>query len=55
MAEEQKAKNLDDLMRQIDEFEKTIQALAANVTALKKKLIENKEKYGPDMNRWPKE
>jgi len=55
MAEEQKAKNLEELMKQIDDFEKTIQGLAGNVANLKKKLIENKEKHGPDMNLWPKE
>jgi len=55
MAEEQKAKNVDDLLKQIEEFEKTIQGLAENVGALKKKLLENREKYGSDINQWPKE
>jgi len=55
MAEEKKAKNLEDLLRQIDEFEKTIQGLSNNVAVLKKKLLENKEKYGSDINSWPKE
>ncbi|MGB9613489.1 MAG: hypothetical protein ACPL4K_04865 [Candidatus Margulisiibacteriota bacterium] len=54
MAEEQK-KNVDELLRQIEEFEKTIQELANNVATLKKKIIENKEKYGPDISQWPKE
>ncbi len=54
MAEEKK-KNVDDLLKQIEDFEKTIQGLAANVSGLKQKLIENKSKYGPDINSWPKE
>lgn len=55
MAEEQKVKNADELIRQIEEFEKTIQGLAANVATLKQKIIENKEKYGVDMSQWPRE
>jgi len=55
MAEEIKTKNLDELLKQIEEFEKTIQGLAGNVAALKQKLMENKGKYGPDMSSWPKE
>jgi prefoldin subunit 5 len=55
MAEEKKAKSVDELLKQIEDFEKTIQGLAANVAALKKKLLENKEKYGPDISQWPKE
>jgi prefoldin subunit 5 len=55
MAEEQKKKNVDELLRQIDEFEKTIRELAANVSALKNRLLESREKYGPDISKWPKE
>lgn len=55
MAEEKKAKNLDELLKQIEDFEKTIKGLEANVANLKKKLLENKEKYGPDLSSWPKE
>lgn len=55
MAEEQKTKSFDELMKQIEDFEKTIQGLAGNVAALKQKLLENKEKHGPDMSQWPKE
>lgn len=55
MSEEQKVKNVDDLLKQIEDFEKTIQGLANNVALLKKKIIENKEKYGPDISQWPKE
>jgi hypothetical protein len=55
MAEEQKAKNVDELLKQIDDFENTLNGLRDNVMSLKKKLIENKEKYGPDISNWPKE
>ena len=55
MAEEQKTKSVDELLKQIEEFENTIQGLAGNVVALKQKLLENKEKYGPDISNWPKE
>ena len=55
MAEEKKTKNVDELLKQVEDFEKTIQGLAANVAGLKQKLIDNKAKYGPDINSWPKE
>jgi chaperonin cofactor prefoldin len=55
MAEAQKPKSLDELMKQIEDFENTVKGLAANVAALKQKLLENKEKYGPDMSTWPQE
>lgn len=55
MAEEQKVKNVDDLLKQIDEFQKTIKGLEDNVTGLKKRLQENKDKYGIDMTQWPKD
>jgi hypothetical protein len=55
MAEEKKVKNLDELLKQINDFENTIKGLAANVTSLKQKLLENKQKYGPDMNKWPQD
>lgn len=51
----EKAKNIDELLAQIDEFEKTIHGLAENVAKLKVKLVENKAKYGPDLATWPKE
>jgi DNA gyrase/topoisomerase IV subunit A len=53
MAQEKKIKSFDDLMKQIEDFEKTIQGLAANVAALKQNLLEKKDKYGPDMSQWP--
>jgi len=55
MSNEQKPKNLDELLKQIDDFEKTIKGLAGNVANLRNKLLENKEKYGPDLTKWPQE
>jgi len=52
---EGKQPSFDELMKQIEDFEKTISDLAANVSKLKKKLTENREKYGPDISAWPKE
>ena len=54
MAEEQKIKNVDELLKQIDDFETTIKGLSTNVGALKKRLIENKAKYGNDVSQWPR-
>lgn len=55
MAEEKKAKSVDSLLKQIEEFEKTLHGLVSNVGSLKQRLLENKEKYGLDINKWPKE
>jgi|GEM_PF-912622 len=55
MVEEKAGKNVDDLLKQIEEFEKTLNGLATNVASLKKKLLENREKYGVDISKWPKE
>jgi len=49
------AKSVEALLKQIDEFEKTIQGLTGNVEKLKKKLQENQQKYGADISKWPKE
>lgn len=49
------AQSLENLFKQIEEFEKTIQGLASNVAKLKQRLLENKEKYGPDISKWPRE
>lgn len=48
-------KNVDKLLKQIEEFNQTIKGLADNVATLKHKLEDNKTKYGPDINQWPKE
>jgi hypothetical protein len=55
MAEEKGAKNVDDLLKQIEEFEKTLNGLGSNVASLKQKLVENKAKFGTDISKWPKE
>ena len=48
-------KSVDELLKQIEDFEKTLQGLASNVSSLKKRLLENKDKYGLDISQWPKE
>jgi len=53
MAEEKQA-SFEGLMKQIEEFEKTLRELAANVEALKQKLQANLKKYGSDISKWPK-
>jgi hypothetical protein len=50
-----KPAKFEDLIKQIDDFEKTIQQLTSNVAVLKQKLKANQEKYGPDMSKWPKD
>ena len=55
MAEETPVKNVEEVLRQIEEFEKTINGLTANVALLKSRLLESKNKYGTDVNKWPKE
>jgi peptidoglycan hydrolase CwlO-like protein len=53
--DQEKAKNLDDLLKQISDFEGTIKGLQDNVAALKKKIVDNQAKYGPDIANWPKD
>lgn len=48
-------KNVAGIMKQIEEFENTIKSLQTNVDVLKKKLAENKAKYGDDISKWPKD
>ncbi|MFA4844334.1 MAG: hypothetical protein WC632_05215 [Candidatus Margulisiibacteriota bacterium] len=55
MAEEKKVKSFEELIKQVEDFEKTIKSLGENVAKLKTRLAENKEKYGPDLSAWPKE
>ena len=52
---EEQAKNVNDLLKQIEHFENTIRNLEQNVTKLKEKLSENKQKYGDDIAKWPKQ
>ncbi|MEA3493636.1 MAG: hypothetical protein U9R38_04545 [Candidatus Margulisiibacteriota bacterium] len=51
----EETKNVDDLLKQIGEFEKTLDGLKQNVGSLKTKLLESKEKFGIDINKWPKD
>ena len=46
---------LDEIFSQIDEFTKTIAGLQKNLHAFREKLLKNREKYGPDMSKWPAE
>jgi len=43
----------EELMKKIEEFEKTVVGLLDNIKKFKDKLLENKEKYGPDTSKWP--
>jgi archaellum component FlaC len=49
------SKNVLELLNKIEEFEKTIKGLEANVEVLKKKLADAKAKYGDDISQWPKD
>lgn len=42
-----------DLLKQINDFEKTIDNLTKNVTVLKQKLKEKQSQFGEDMSKWP--
>jgi len=55
MAEEKKTKNVDELLKQIEEFQATLEGLSTNVGNLKKKLAEGKKKHGVDMSKWPQD
>jgi len=50
---DQKEVDLDDIFSQIDEFEKTITQLNDNLKNFREKLLKNREKFGPDMSKWP--
>jgi len=53
MAEENKI-ILDEVFKRLDEFEKTVNELQQNLKSFRKRLEENREKYGPDITKWPK-
>jgi len=50
---EKKAGSVDDILKQIEEFENTVKDLTKNVKNLREKLLRNKKLYGSDMDRWP--
>ena len=45
--------SLEDLMKKLEEFENTVSTLLDNIKKFKSKLSENKEKFGPDVTKWP--
>ena len=53
MAEEKKIV-LEEVFKQLDDFEKALTDLQNNIKSFRTRLAENKEKFGPDINKWPK-
>ena len=49
----EKSASFEELMKKVEEFEKTVRGLLDNVKKFKTKLIENKSKYGSDTSKWP--
>jgi hypothetical protein len=49
----EKASTFEELMKKVEEFEKTVLGLLDNIKVFKSKLIENKSKYGQDTSKWP--
>ena len=49
----EKPAKFDELMKKVEEFEKTVIGLLDNIKRFKDKLIESKKKYGPDTSKWP--
>lgn len=49
----EKSGTFDELMKKVEEFEKTVVGLLDNIKKFKERLIENKSKYGPDTSKWP--
>ncbi|MBI5701470.1 hypothetical protein HZC34_06505 [Candidatus Saganbacteria bacterium] len=52
---DQNKTSVDELLKQIDDFEKTVNELVKNIATLRAKILKNKEAYGSDTNKWPKE
>mgnify|MGYP001103856801 CR=1 FL=1 len=50
---EKSSENADELLKKVEEFENTVTGLLENIRKFKTKLLENKEKYGPDTSKWP--
>jgi len=44
---------VEDLIVKVNEFEKTVSGLLANIKKFKEKLLENKKKFGSDTSKWP--
>jgi hypothetical protein len=49
----EKLTTYEELMKKVDEFEKTVSGLLENIKTFRSKLVENKKKYGPDTSKWP--
>ncbi len=49
----EKAGTFEELMKKVEEFEKTVLGLLENIKKFKERLVENKSKYGPDTSKWP--
>ena len=50
MAEEKKTKSFEELIKQVEDFEKTIQSLGENVSKLKAKLADRKVLLSSEVN-----
>ena len=51
---EEKKIILEEVFRQLDDFEKTLTDLQNNIKSFRGRLAEKKEKFGPDISKWPK-
>lgn len=49
----EKPTTFEELMKRVEEFEKTVSGLLENIKTFKSKLVENKAKYGSDTSKWP--
>jgi len=47
--------SVDELIKKSEEFEKTVLDLLENIKTFREKLKSNKDKYGPDITKWPRE
>ena len=45
--------NVDELLKKVDEFQKTVSGLLENIGKFKAKLLENRKKFGADISKWP--
>ena len=49
----EKSATFEELMKKVEEFEKTVLGLLENIKKFKSRLVENKAKFGPDTSKWP--
>jgi hypothetical protein len=49
----ERSESFEELLKKVDEFEKTVTGLLENIKKFKEKLFENKNKYGTDTSKWP--